>query len=247
MDPFEKEETPLTKKGRAWKVTKAVLLTKFNSNILTFLVVAIISITGFHMLFSSEDITGNVIIEQNLSCPETSCPACIQQECIQDCSLCATKTKVEAIESVKIRCDDGSLVNENEACSLNFPEVDDLTSGTVSGITLSIDDVEFEKNKDDDGFVTAVEYTIINQADYPIVPRIEIKVYKEWTSTIRNGDPNKHLILETVVPANSYVQRKDAARIYFKGKQQNVRLLLVDALPNKDEDIVAVVKEIELD
>ncbi|MDA1196801.1 MAG: hypothetical protein O2779_02460 [Nanoarchaeota archaeon] len=247
MYPFESKDVPLSKKARAWKVTKAVFLTKFNSNLLSFLIVAIISITGFHMLFSDSDITGNVIIEQNMSCPEIICPACVQRECTTDCSTCPTKTKLEAVETIKVRCTDGSLVDEGTGCELNFPQVDDQTSGTVSEITLSIGEIEFEENGNDDGFVNSIEYTIINKADYPIVPRIEVKVYKEWTSQVRNGDPNKNIILETVVPANSYITRTDSARIYFKGKQQKVRLLLLDTLPKKDEEIVAVVKNIDLD
>jgi len=239
-DPFTKP----SKTKKFLKVLKTVFLTKIPMNLLILLILITASLVGFEYIKpdASETPTGNVILEQE--CPEC---ACEETECETDCSLCPIKTKVETKNVIYYSCPGGELVKDLDECESHLPDVSEEYSGTVEGVTLEINDIEFEKDGEDSGFVTGVTYTIINKGDVPIVPKIEVKVYDEWTLKVKKSVANKVLIPEIVVNPNDYVKRKDRVRIYFRGEEQIVRLLLVNRLSPIGEDIVAVTRDIDLD
>jgi len=240
-NPFQKS----SKTRRFFEVMKVVFLTRIPMNVLLLLVIIGTTIIGFNYLQPGGTPTGKVILEQE--CPECICEESEETECESDCSLCPIKTKVETIELVKYQCPSGDIVEDLEECEESFPEVPEESSATVEGITFFIDDVEFEKDDEDSGFVTAVKYTIINKGGLPIVPKIEVKVYEDWTLNVKKSVANKVVNPEIVVNHNEYVTRKDRVRIYFNGEEQTVRLLLVNSLPTIEQDIVAVTEEISLD
>ena len=246
VDPFQPEpEEP--KMSRFLSALKVLFFEKIPMNIFFLLIIISASIVTFQYISPMDSPTGDVILEKE--CPVEECPECLYEEteCEQDCSLCPIKTKVEKQEIIYYKCPSGDLVEDLDDCEDNFPEVDTESSGTVEGITLSIDNIEYEEDEDDSGFVTRVDYTIINQADVPVVPRLEIKVYEEWNLKVKKNPANKKLDPEIVVSPGEYAQRKDAARIYFDGKEQTLRLLLVDTLPDPDTEVVAVTKDFEID
>lgn len=239
-DPFTKP----SKTKKIFRLLKAIFLTRIPMNILLLLLIIILSVISFEYLqpdTTEETPTGNVILEQE--CPE---PICEEQPEL-DCNLCPVKTKVETQNVIYYKCPGGALVENLDECINFLPNVSEEQSGTVEGITLAIDNVEYEKDEEDSGFVTRVDYTIINKGEFPIAPKIEVKVYEEWTLKVKAAVANKVINPEIVVNPNDYVKRQDRVRIYFKGKEQTVRLLLVDSLPTIERDIVAVTKNIDLE
>jgi hypothetical protein len=239
----------LKKKNRFIEVLKVMLFSKFPINILAILIIIAISIAGFEYLKPGDTPTGKVVLEKK--CPECICEAqeitAQQEECELDCSLCPVKTKIEKEEMIYYKCRNGELVTNLDDCTFEYPDVPEESSGTVEFITLAIDNVEIDDDDEESGFVTRIDYTIINKGDLPLVPKLEVKVYDEWNNKVRAALPNKVIEPEIVVNENDYVQRKDSVRIYFKGKEQTVRLLLIDTLPKTDQEIVAVTKDISLD
>ncbi len=243
-EPVKKSKfLEITKKF--FKISKVVLLTKIPMNILLLIIIIALSIIGFQSIQPDGALdtpTGNVILEQEcLEC------VCEQEDCETDCNLCPIKTKVEIKNIIYYKCPSGELVNDLDECIDILPNVSIEHSGTVEGVTLVIDNVEFEEDDEDSGFVTRVDYTIINQGEFPIVPKIEVKVYDEWTLNVKKSVANKVLIPEIVVNPNDYVKRQDRVRIYFNGQEQTVRLLLIDRLTSIERDVVAITKDIELD
>ncbi|MBW2989016.1 hypothetical protein KY358_01725 [Candidatus Woesearchaeota archaeon] len=243
-DPFAE---PPKKKSRLTRVSKAVFLTKFHTNLLFLIIIITLSVVAFNYMKPSETPTGYAVLEQ--ACPEQACPECIceEAECETDCDLCPVKTKVEKEEVILYKCPSGTVVEDLEDCKSHLPDVSKEYSGTVEGVTLAIDNIEFEKDEEDSGFVTRVDYTIINEGDFPIVPKIQVKVYQEWTLKVKKNPANKIIDPEIVVNPNDYVKRKDRVRIYFKGEEQTLRLLLADSLPDPDTEVVAVTRDFDLD
>ena len=237
-DPFAKPEKP-TKTKRFLKVLKVIFLTRIPMNILLLLIILTLSIIGFQSLNPNIP-TGQVVLEQE--CPESVCE---EQE--PDCDLCPIKTKVETKETIRYKCPSGDIVEDLDDCLDQLPEIPEDNSGTVEGVTLVIDNIEYEKDEEDSGFVTKVGYTIINKGDLPVVPKLEVKVYEEWSLKVSKSVANKVINPEIVVMPKDYVQREDRVRIYFSGKEQTLRLLLVDSLPTIEQDIVAVTKDFDLD
>lgn len=245
-DPFTKP----SKTKKIFKVLKVIFLSKFPMNLLFLILIISLSIYGLKYLKPTDSPTGNVILEQKCPecvCEEKECSQTLQEECEQDCSLCPIKTKIEKEEILRYKCPSGDVVDDLDDCTSSLPKVADKYSGTIEGITLSIDNIRIEEDEEDSGFVTRVDYTIINKADLPVVPKLEVKVYKDWSSKVKKEPSNKVIDPEIVVNSNDYAQRKDNVRIYFKGEEQTMRLLLVDTLPDPDVDLLAVTREFSLD
>jgi hypothetical protein len=239
VDPFAKP----SKKKRFFKVLKTIFLTKIPMNLLFLLIIIALSIFGFESITSNgknETPTGYAVLEQE-------CPECVCEEKETDCSLCPVKTKVETQNVIYYKCPQGALVKDLSECMDQLPDVPEEYSGTVEGITLAIDNIELEKDEETTGFVTGVEYTIINKGEFPIVPKIQVKVYEDWTLKAKKAPANKVLSPEIVVSPNDYVKRQDRVRIYFRGEEQTLRLLLIDSLTDPDTEILAVTRDFELD
>ena len=237
-NPFAKP----SKKERFLKVLKAIFFTKLPMNLLFLLIIIILAVVGFEYMKPGETPTGYAVLEQEC----TKC-ICEEADCEPDCDLCPIKTKVETKNVIYYKCPGGALVKDLDNCVDYMPNVSDEYSGTVESITLSIDDIEIEEDEEDSGFVTKVHYTIINRGDFPIVPQIQVKVYEDWSLKAKKAPANKILNPEIVINANDYVKRQDRVRIYFKGEEQTLRLLLVDALTDPDTEVLAVTRDFELD
>lgn len=237
-DPFTKY--PRIKKF--FKLLKVIIFTRLPLNLLSLLIIIILSIVGFELIkpnATNETPTGQVILEQQ-------CPECICEEKEPDCDLCPIKTKVEKENIIYYSCPVGKLVEDLNDCVNYLPNVSEEYSGTVEGVTLTIDNIEYEKDEEDSGFVTRVDYTIINKRKKPIVPKLQVKVYQEWTLKVKAAPPNKEIDPEIVVNSNDYTKRQDTVRIYFIGEEQTLRLLLIDALPDPDKEILVVTRDFDL-
>ena len=239
VDPFAKH----SKIKKFFKVLKVIFLTRIPMNVLFLILIIALSVIGFNYIKPEKTPTGQVILEQE--CPQ--CQECPPEGTEPDCSLCPIKTKVETQNIIYYKCPQGALVEDLEECINYLPNASDEYSGTVQGITLIIDNIEYEKDEGDSGFVTRVDYTVINRNEFPIVPKVEVKVYQEWNLKTKAAPPNKVIDPEIVVNPNDYVKRQDSVRIYFKGNEQILRLMLIDALPDPDKEILAVTRDFDLD
>jgi len=243
--PEEKKHLSIVK--RILKVTEVIFTTRFPMTLLFLIIIIVLSIVGFEYLQPDgmESITGNVILEEE--CPACVCEEAVSEECETDCALCPIRTKVEKEEIIRYQCFKGGVVDELKECEEGLPDIPDEYVGTVEGVTLIIANIEYEEDGDDSGFVTRVDYTIINKGDLPLVPKLELKVYEDWTLKVKKTVANKVINPEIVVNPGEYVTRRDRVRIYFKGEEQTLRLLLVNSLPTIEQDVVAVTRDFELD
>lgn len=241
VDPFAKEPS---KKEKFLKILKVIFLKRFPMNLLFLIIIIALTIFGFQYIEPDETPTGGVIGISEPECPECVCE---EKECEQDCDLCPIKTKLETKEVIRYQCPDGELADELEECEKEFPDIDEEYSGTIGGVTLAIDNIEYERDEEDSGFVTRVDYTIINKGEFPIVPKIEVKVYEDWSLKTKTAPANKVIDPEIVINTNDYVQREDRVRIYFNGEEQTLRLLLIDALTDPDTEFLAVTRDFSLD
>lgn len=237
-DPFTKY--PKTK--NFFKALKSIFIARLQISILFLIILVTLSILAFNYTIPGQMPTGQAILEQQ--CPECICE---EKECEPNCDSCPIKTKVEKENVIYYSCPGGALVENLKECAKHFPNVSEEYSGTVSGVTLSIDDIEFERDEGDSGYVTGITYTVINRGKLPIVPQLQVKVYTKWTLDVKKASPNKVINPEVVVNPNDYIKRKDKVRIFFKGEEQTLRLQLVDTLPDPDKEVLAVMRDFDLD
>ncbi|MBI2137985.1 hypothetical protein HYU13_00195 [Candidatus Woesearchaeota archaeon] len=230
--PFEKTSLP----KRLGNFTKVLFLSKFPMNLLALAVIISLSIFSYHSLVPAPQVTGNVIADI-VPCPGS-------EQCLTSCDQCPVKKELERIEVTKYQCADGTLQEDLEDCKVEYPKVQEKFSGAVGDITFSIDDVSYILEEDGLGTLLRVDYTIINKGSSPLVPRLEMKVYEEWSTKAMKALPNKVVDLETVIGPESFLQRSENVRITFKGAQPKVRILLVNALADPDEEIIAVSRDI---
>ncbi|HZX44502.1 MAG TPA: hypothetical protein VFF28_02350 [Candidatus Nanoarchaeia archaeon] len=224
---------------KIFRVSKVILTASIPMNFLLLAVIIFISVASFEYFEPEELPVGDVVLE-----PVDCEPVYLESK--PDCNLCPIKTKIEQTTKTVYRCPHGETVEDLDDCKFFLPNVSALPSGVVDGITLAIGSIQFEDDGAQGGFVTAVEYTIINQGKAPIVPKLEVKTYDEWTLKAKKSEPNKVIIPEIVINPGDFVKRTDKVRIYFEGDKQTVRLLLVDSLPAIEKDIIAVAKDIKL-
>jgi len=239
LNPFAKP----SKKEKFLRILKAIFLKRLPMNLLLLIIIIALSIVGFQYIKPEGAPTGGVVGVAQEQCTECICE---EEECEQDCDLCPVKTEVKTEEVIRYKCPHGKIVNNLEECEKYFPDVSEEYSGTVSGITLAIDDIKYERDENNSGFVNRIDYTIINKGEPPIVPKIQVKVYEEWSLKVKAASPNKVIDPEIVVNANDYVQRKDDVRIYFKGGEQTLRLLLINTLPDPDVEVLVVTRDFKL-
>lgn len=225
---------------------KHVLLKKFPFNVL--LLLLIIAAASFATIYIKPAVTASVVY-QNITqeCPVceecVECPVCEEYiECTEfDCSTCPTANKFYYV------CPSGMIVEESSECKAVMPTITSDFVSTVDGITISIDDVDYTFYSDDTGYISRINYTILNQGSEKIKPKIQIKVYEKWTSDVSSASPQKTILFKDYLDEDDWVIRSDTMKIDFDGSEQTVRLLLQDDSVAPAEDIVAVTREMEFD
>ena len=221
-----------SKTKKIFNVLKIIFLERIPMNILLLIVIVSLAVVGFNYMKPAESPTGNVVLEPQ--CPER---ACEEKVCENNCELCPVKTKVETKNVIYRECSGGALVQDIAECEKYLPNVSEQYSGKVGGITLSIDNIELEKQSDGSGCITQIKYIIINKGDSPIVPRINALVYKEWN---KEKPMEKDINPEIVVDKNEFITRMDNTRICFQGTEQTLRLTLTDVLKYPNQKVVAL-------
>src|SRR3990170_6750166 len=147
MDELPKEKP--SGSGTAVRVIRNIFFKRFPTNLLTIIILVGLAVLVVKLSSPDELPVGGAIVDIVPDCPEC---VCSEQECEQDCSLCPIKTKVETEEVIRYQCEGGEFVDNQDSCKKEFPDVDEESSGTVEGVTLAIDDVEYERDGEEGGY-----------------------------------------------------------------------------------------------
>lgn len=226
---------------------KHVLLKKIPFNVLLLLLV--IAAASFATIYIKPAVTASVVY-QNITqecpvCEECICEECPELECPEctefDCSTCPTDTKFYYI------CPSGIIVEESSECKAVMPTITSDFVSTADGVTISIDDVDYTFYSDDTGYISKINYTILNQGNKKIKPKIRIKVYEKWTSEVASASPQKTISFKDYLDEEDWIIRSDTMKINFEGSEQTIRLLLQDDSVSPAEDIVAVTRKMDFD
>ncbi|MBI2140018.1 hypothetical protein HYU14_03775 [Candidatus Woesearchaeota archaeon] len=234
-DPFQKPSLI----AKAGSFLKVLFLAKFPMNLLAMVAVVGISLFFYNFAVMPPAVAGNAVLESPFIGDAPSA-------CIESCNECPPKKEVERFEVEKFQCADGRVEESLNDCRIEFPDFEKRYSSTANDITLSIDGISFEKDSEDRGVITRIDYTIINEGESPVVPKLAIKVYPEWSSKVKKADPNKVIDLQSVISPQGFAQRQDRARIAFTGNRQTVRIDLINVLPEPDADVLTVTREFDL-
>lgn len=224
------------------KLSKRVLFTRFQSNLCMFLVVIIITLI-LTKIFAKPKISGEVVIEEVKECPKCPEVSCPQIECPPIECFCPEKI----INKISYRyvCPNGLIVNKSDNCFIIPFNITSKYSATVNGISLSLDDVRYIKENDSIRIV-GVNYTIINKGEEPILPIIEIRVYKRWTYKVMGNLPQKIIKIEKILNPNEGIKRSERTNIVIKDLNRKIRLDLKNAIPDPDEYILSVFKKLNV-
>lgn len=213
---------------------KKIFLGRLYSNLLIYMIIIGLAITAASYLAPKEqEVAGHLV---NITCPEPE--PCIQNECPRlDCSECPVEIVKET--SFLIRCPNGMIVNNSENCIEEFPEITSPYFTTINGVTVSLDDVELE-TEGNETRITRIDYSIINQGDVSVKPKIWVKVYKAYTYEIRDSMGIK-TFNHDVLDVNGWIQIKQDTNILVKDfDEKTIRLELLDSLPDPDEKMGSV-------
>jgi len=169
---------------------------------------------------------------EEVECEEVECPAV-------DCSDCPKE--IERINVIYYTCPDGKIVNESNLCSGLPLELTSSDFETSQGILLAINNVDYEITGNDTGRIKRINYTIVNQGSFNLLPRVEVKLYKEWGPDVSLA---KAIMIEDILGYNDWIIRADSSNIHFRDFDQTIRLELINKL--NDESIVAVTKKLDI-
>ena len=221
--------------GHIFKGVKHLLFKRFYMNV--FLMLIIIAATATVTYYTKESFEAAV----NVTCPV--CPECNETECEEtECpELECPECEPERINVIYYTCPNGKIVNDSTECSGLPIELTSSDYETSQGILLAINNVDYELTGNNTGRIKRINYTIINQGSFNVLPRIEVKVYETWDSEVSLA---KAIMIEDILGYNDWIIRSDSSNIHFTGFDQTIRLELINKLD--DESIVAVTKNLEI-
>src|SRR3989338_878041 len=242
-----------------------ILLKKIPMNVLFLLI--IIGLASFGTLYLKKPtITANVVFtekvnESNVTEEEflnllnencktidwakdtisVACPVCEEKVCPElNCSTCPSQ--VEKQNVIYYRCSNGMIVNKSSDCKVTLPTITSDAVATVDDVTLSIDGIDYEIAGNDTAYIKRINYTIINQRDSQIIPKIDVRVYTTFSYALLAEPPQKTIKLTNVLDKDDWIIESQPSNIYFSGTDKTIRLELVNQL--NDESIVAVAKKL---
>jgi hypothetical protein len=124
------------------------------------------------------------------------------------------------------------VVNESE-CEKFYPDTDEDYYEMDQGISLSIEGITVEMEDDDTGYIKYINFTIINRGTRNIDPKVEVKVYEEYTSDVIQDYPSKTFDIEREIDSEEWIQMYGKTNIYFDNTEKTVRLTLIDEIENE--------------
>ncbi|MDP7116009.1 MAG: hypothetical protein QF915_03030 [Candidatus Woesearchaeota archaeon] len=222
---------------------KHIFFKSFSLNLLLLLLLVGGVIAG--TLYLKPTVTGAVVY-QNVTQDCPTCEVCPEQLIEEKISIkfkCSNGDlvdhevdcpKVEPKTVYMYRCTDGRIVEDESECKAAVPEIDSEFNSKADGITLSIDAVEFKNYA-----VNKINYTIINEGDHDIKPKLLIKIYDSWT-TASGESPDKTIRFTEEIETDSWIIRSDSLSIDFDDEEDRLRLELQDASKTPPEVITAV-------
>lgn len=223
---------------------KHIFFKKFPMNLLLLMLILAAAIFGTYYL--KPETTGMVVynVTQNITCPvceEKECPECPGF----DASLC------NCTKEILHSCPDGRVVEDSADCDIDtlpttcrrILDSSDYIEES-SSISISIDDIDYKTYSNGRGYISLVKYSIVNNGDEKIKPKVEFKVYGSWNSDVASSPANytvrfkDYLNKQDCVPDTKEFDSGGSLR--FKGDEQTLRLELFDASKDPDEKIIAV-------
>lgn len=173
-------------------------------------------------------------------CEMPNCPKCIDSPC--NC----TTTHL-------YHCRDGRIVTKSDECENSvLPKpcqriLDDSSYLTAKdGISASIEELEYKSYHDGTGYVKSITYAIINQGEKMIKPRLDFKVYEDWSAQVAMYGSNFSLIYDDFIEPNDCVidtQELDVEDgLVFKGDFQTLRMEAFDTLKDPDERLIVGIR-----
>jgi len=239
MDPDLAVNKEIKKDPTFGEILKWLFFKKFSVNLLGLLFLLVIAVGGVIILNSPEV----PAIEPCPSFLHFECAVC--EECVDiECPIikCPECNITEEIVAYYYRCEDGRIVNASELCDGVMLEITSSHMSAENGITISIDDVDYSYFNGE-GRITQINYTILNQGDHAIWPKIGVKVYEDWTQALKDGLPLRSFTTEDLIKVNDGIRKSETVSIDFEGDSQTIRLELVDKIPDPDDTIATVVWE----
>ncbi len=195
-----------------------------------------------------------------VECPECKeCAACICPEFNE--SECPTKEKIKPI--VSYVCSDGTVAGDEEDCEwkkeriyicedgsevlnrsvCDLAEEIDITTEhqhTAFNVTVAIDSVDFEMKGDNWGTITNIGYTVLNEGESTIMPKLYVRVYNESDNLMRQTETRGTITIDRTLENGEWIKEKQDVYISFKGLNTTVKLVLMDTIPDPDKTLVLV-------
>lgn len=221
---------------------------KFYMNLFIVLLLIAASIVLTYNIKPGQMITGQAVLECNVTCPE--CEECLYDECVCEeqecpelnCDDCQEKTLTEYV--YRYMCPDGGIVNKSDGCVELLPETDPERTSTANGISITLDAVYY-KEEDDNIRIRQINYTLVNKGSRAINPKVGVKVYEKYTHAVKDAGYLRNFRLDDMLDVNDWVSRAETVNIIIEEDQETVRLELIDTSPDPDEYITAVWGDID--
>ena len=178
------------------------------------------------------------------TCPEPKCPAPkVETKNIYN-YVCADGTIVKDEKGCDLtidylyKCRNGSIFSDPIFCEQQMPELGEF-SNTQDGIGISIDAEKYEPEHDWGGFMTKLDYTIINNGSSVILPKIELRLYNDNDSQSKKTFSREVIYVNQTLNPGEWIISESP--LYEQYAFTNILTLVVrDSLPNNQNKILVI-------
>ena len=220
--------------GNIGKGLKKILFKKFYMNVIIMILIIATAVI----------ITLTIQPKPMTICPNISCPQCpVQQQCaLQSCDDCSEKILTEYI--YRFICSNGAIVNTSDGCVGQPPITDPAYTSTTNGISITFDGISYQVGANNTMKVTQINYTIVNNGNNEIVPKVGLKIYELYTDEVKNAYYLRVFKADDVLGFSEWIKKSEAVNIDVQGAKLTVRLDLINTITDPDEYITTVTREI---
>jgi len=188
---------------------------------------------------------GKITVKEN---QQPILPECTEERCsafIRDCPTCTgeTITKTTTVfnyvcfdgrivsdedecgtrDAVKYVCPNGIIVEDKASCESATIEITSDNANTDNDVTLSIDDVEYEIKGDDWATITKIDFTIMNQGDKRIFPKVFVRTYFDNDTIQKKTFTREEIVVEDVLGKNEWIKQSAEMHLSLKlGQTLNI-------------------------
>ncbi|MFH2027663.1 MAG: hypothetical protein ABIJ08_00855 [Nanoarchaeota archaeon] len=160
-----------------------------------------------------------------------------------DCNSCPEKTVTEYL--YRYRCYNGKIVNSSDGCVEDAPETDPEYTSTSNGVSISLDDIYFEEEDDDQIRVTEIHYTLINKGSNLIRPKVGLKIYEKYTFEVKELGYLRNFRFDEPLAVDGWIKRIEKVNLLVDNNERTIRLDLFDESPDPNEYIAAIWREFD--